>query len=105
MEFPIDIWREIMGFIPMPYREPSHYRAMMGVDAFRNRRRRSNQDSFYMHLVATSWWYWSYPDVQHLMMAPEVVIRRGVATRQTKQEFVDIYDEYARHLSHIRYEI
>jgi hypothetical protein len=116
MEFPTDIWREITDYFAPIYRQPPHHKAMMGVDVFRNRnqmnqyqdpRAKREMESFYMNIVVSSWWYWAFPDIQNLMMAPEVVIRRGGAVGNTRDEFIDIYDEYSKShaLNHIQYEI
>ena len=99
MEFPTDVWDVIMSFYHSIYREPSHYKAIMGFDIFRNRIQNEstngNTESFYMHLVVSSWWYWAFPDIQDLMVAPEVVFRRGVAIGTTKEDFINLYDNYA----------
>lgn len=104
-----------MGFFAPIYHEPPHHKAIMGVDVFRSRKQLNQNpyaqneiDSFYMNLVVSSWWYWAFPDIQNLMVAPEVPLRRGVATGDIKEAFIEIYDEYAirtRGASHIQYEI
>lgn len=113
MEFPEDIWREIVGFLPHVYRKPTHYDAIMAVDAFRNRRHinknpfaRNPVESFYAHIIVSSWWYWTFPDIQNLMIAPDVLFSRNVAKGRTKTEFIEIFDAYAQSdnsLSHIQY--
>ena len=116
MEFPKDIWSEILRFLSPLYITPTHFKAIMGTDVFRyhryinkSARIQSNIDSFYMHIVSSSWWYWKFPDIQPLLVTPEVVICRGVATGHIREDFIKIYNEYAKQhthsLNHIHYEI
>lgn len=115
MEFPQDIWREIMNYFPTVYHEPPHYNAIMGIDMFR-KRKRINEDpyttlddkSFYISIVISSWWYWAFPDIQRLMVAPEVPLTRGVASGYIRQEFIEIYDKYllqGHNMEHNHYDI
>jgi len=117
MEFPQDVWGGIMSFIPHVYRKTLHYDAIMSVDTFRARRYihknpfvQDTDETFYMHLIISSWWYWAFPDIQNLMIIPEVYLTRNVAKGHTKKDFIEIFDAFARSrpnsvLGHIQYDI
>jgi len=100
MEFPQDIWDEIMSNFPSVYREPSHYVAITEVNAFnfirecRRIRQRLPQisriqnsplfDSYYMALVQSTEGNRTTPKVIH----------RGVAHLSIRHEFEEIFRMY-----------
>lgn len=99
MEFPTDVWREIMSFIPSAYREPLHYNAIMEVNTFyflrrhlcdvareRSVIRRRNVMTYYMHLVQLQRVNSTVPR--------KPLIKRGVATGLVRDDFVEIFRKY-----------
>lgn len=103
-EFPNDIWIEIMRFLSVCYREPPHWRAIMGVDRFCIRRRINRNpahtlhalrgNSYYRDMVTSTRYYWEHHDIRHLMIPPCVKLRRGVASGSVREDFIAIYNEY-----------
>lgn len=114
MELPNDVWYEIFSFLPMVYRQPLHYTAMMATKTFRVCRElnqypyeRRNVESFYMRIVRSTYWYWVFPEIQRLLMRPDVLLRRDVSEGWVRNDFSRVYDEYASlspELTHITYE-
>ena len=67
-------------------------------------------DSFYISIVFSCWIYWSVPDIQHLLIPPDIHLRHNVAIGPVKDDFIEIWDSYARNQqynnvrSHIHYD-
>lgn len=102
-EFPEDIWGVVMSFFHSSYKKPSHYNAIMATKDFYVKRRFIKKDkrvnapifvSYYAHIIATNWFYWSMPDLQEYLIRPEVSLRRGLAQGKTRDDFVNIWDQY-----------
>ena len=97
MEFPQDVWKEIMKFFPTHYRKTYHCQALMELELFEMRMKlKNNADTFYFYLITSSWVYWSVPDIQHMLVAPEINMNRNVAHIKIKDEFIKIWDDYAK---------
>jgi hypothetical protein len=105
MEFPTEIWREIMGYFHSHWRCASHYIA--AAELFNKnpktgwRRVCEIYDSYYLFIISSSWIYWSVPRIQHLLIPPDVLIRRGCAKGRAYDDFMVIWSAYAlRYPSH-----
>ncbi len=67
-------------------------------------------DSFYISIVSSCWIYWSVPDIQHLLLPPDINFSHYVTLGPVKDDFIEIWDSYARIqpynnvLSHIHYD-
>ena len=121
MEFPDEIWNHIFSYFHCSYKKPLHYISIMHVDMFKKIRSFHNNsstntlalmpfDSFYIYIVASCWIYWSVPDIQHLLLPPDINLSHNVALGPVKDDFIEIWDSYARIqpynnvLSHIHYD-
>lgn len=114
MDFPEDIWSEILGYFHSPYKCPSHYKAideLLGLHPNTGWQNVSKiYDSYYLYTISVSWTYWSVPDIQHLIVPPDLNMRRNVATGTVKDDFIQIWNTYAskypyhRTLPHIHYD-
>ena len=95
-----------MSYLPMPYRETPHYKALMAAPMFEayNICYKANSindkyhlNSFYMYIVRLCWVYWEVPDIHHLLQPPHINLQRNVARGSAKNDFIQIWDEYASH--------
>ena len=103
-ELPEDIWGVVMSFFHSSYKKSSHYEALMSTKDFYNKTMFVKKDkrknaptfvSYYAHIIATNWFYWSMPDLHDCLIRPEVTLRRGVAKDKIRDEFVKIWDKYS----------
>ena len=106
MEFPHELWTDIMSYFHSAYKHPSHYDAIMATEHFHTNCQliqRYNDsyrygyyclDSYYARIIISNWHYWSVPDIQHLLIRPQVSFRRGIATGVVLNEFKDIWNAY-----------
>lgn len=121
MEFPEEIWDNILSYFHSSYKKPLHYQSFMQVDMFtriRSLHKRTHTeknillppDTFYIAIVSSCWIYWSIPDIQHLLIPPDINLRHNVVCESVKDDFIEIWDMYARVqpydnvLSHIHYD-
>lgn len=102
-ELPEDVWGVVMSFFHSSYKRPNHYDAMMATRDFRSKTKFIKKDerssapifvSYYAHIIATNWVYWSMPDLHNQLFRPEVSLTRGVANGKTRDEFASIWNEY-----------
>jgi hypothetical protein len=113
MEFPTEIWREIMGYFHSHWRCTSHYIA--ATELFNKnpqigwQRVREVDDSFYLFVIVRSWIYSRSPSIHHIINRPDVVICRGCAKGNVFNDFVAIWSAYAKKesrrwfIAHLRY--
>ena len=102
-ELPQDVWGVIMSYFHSAYKKPNHYVAIMATRNFYNNNMFIKKDqranaptfvSYYAHIIATNWLYWSMPDLHDQLVRPEVSLNRGVAKGKTRAKFVEIWDQY-----------
>jgi len=102
-ELPQDVWSVVMSYFHSAYKKPNHYVAIMATRDFRNKTtfikkdKRTNAPTFvsyYSHIIATNWVYWSMPDIHNQLFRPEVSLNRGVAKGKTRDEFAAIWEQY-----------
>ena len=102
-ELPEDVWSVVMSFFHSSYKKPTHYEAIMATKDFYNKTKFVKRDerknapifvSYYAHIIAKNWVYWSMADLHQQLVRPEVSFTRGVARGKTRDEFAAIWNQY-----------
>jgi hypothetical protein len=108
-ELPPELWNIVMEHFHSCYKKPLHYQAIMGCKHFTrrrginidwnlspiaNRNKHSVFDSFYIWIVLNNWIYWEFGDTT---LKPDLTMVRKSAQGNVKQEFEQIWNEYAVH--------
>ena len=101
--FPDDIFQNILSFFHSPYREPNHYKAIMGQDDFYFLTQRNNG------IIAPSIYYnGKFYDLRNITYYLKIIInsgknttvkkimrfKRGAAAKNILPDFVKIFIEY-----------
>ena len=105
MHFPMEVWRHIMSHFHSTYRHPMHYDAITTTDDFNYNiyaDRVAIQlggstfalNSYYAHIIVSNWFYWKTPDELSFVVQPQFTMRRGVATGDVRDEFLQIWKVY-----------
>lgn len=109
VEFPRDIWNEVMSYFHSVYKRPLHMNCMMSCEDFR-RIRYINRvwqgtrvisycsvfESYYISIVRDSWVYMTNPDLGLIPGTTQFKFRRNRSCSQVvTREFKHIYAEYS----------
>lgn len=100
MEFPQEIWCEIMSYFHSTWRRTYHINAITTLISNRPKtgwkRVRDLYDSFYLFLQCDVYLCQRSKKIQFLLIKSPFYIRRAVNKGRIKQDFMDIWENYSK---------
>lgn len=102
MQFPHDIWGQIMSYFHSSWRKTYHIDAISELLSHRpnsgwKRVLAGNMyDSYYLYLQSDLYLWQKSPEIQFLKIKSPFYIRKVENTGRIKREITDIWDEYSK---------
>tara|TARA_Y100000992_G_C21168319_1_gene444577 strand:+ start:498 stop:839 length:342 start_codon:yes stop_codon:yes gene_type:complete len=100
MQFPDDIWNEVISYFHSTWRKTIHFEAMATLLSFRPKtgwqRVRNMYDSYYLFLQSDVYLYKNNPEIIYLKIKGPFYFHRVVNTSKIEQDFIEIWDAYSK---------
>ena len=100
MEFPSDIWTQIMSYFHSSWRRTYHIDAMTALLSNRPnagwKRVQNIYDSFYLYLQCDLYLWQRSPEIQFLKIKSPFYFRKVANTGQIRQDISDIWKGYSK---------
>lgn len=101
MQFPDDIWGQIMSYFHSSWRKTYHIDAISVLLSHRpntgwKRVKKNMYDSYYLYLQSDLYLWQRSPEIQFLKIKSPFYIRRLVKRGRIERDFIEIWENYSK---------